>query len=289
VNHVGEDIARRCLGLRLRVDLGQVFRDAAFREGYDVLADTAFQIRLSYGRQSNLIGWPVEGMLIWTRPDDALLDDYLGGWTDDIPIVYLGYPRTDNADYVAIDRQVGVEQAMGHLCARGYKRIAYVYPWADLQPADARYGFYETFCRREGLTPERIDLAPRQPQDRLSPLTQSGLREAGLKAGIVLAAQPANDRPDAVLCHNDLVAIGFYHGLLRAGLSVPGDVAVVGFDGIDEGQFLEKPLTTVVSPSAEIVETAVGVLIARMSGTSPRDAGPTQILLPSALRAGETS
>jgi LacI family transcriptional regulator len=277
-------------GLRNPFFIGimEIAEDRAFRAGYDVLADTAFQLRASYGRQSKLSGWPVDGMLIWTQPNLGLVD-YLGGWTEEIPVVYLGYARADDSDYVAIDRDTGVRQAMDHLRERGYKRIAYVYPWSGLQPADARYAIYADHCLQSGHQPERLDLEPLEQTDAMSTITQAGLREAGLKTGLKLAQRDIADRPDAVLCHNDLVAVGLFHGLRRAGLRIPEDIAIVGFDGIDEGLYLEKPLTTVVSPSEDLVEVAIRILTDRLTLPTNAVTEPRQITLPSTLRIGGTT
>jgi DNA-binding LacI/PurR family transcriptional regulator len=270
------------------LSLLEIAEDRALRAGYDVLADTAFQMRGSYDIHAKLSGWPIDGVLIWVTPDMTLAD-YLGAWTEGIPAVYLGYPRDDGADYVAIDRDSGVRQVMEHLRERGYRRIAYLYPWTGLQPVDARYAFYAALCAEAGQEPEQILLEPLEQEAQMSPITQAGLREAALKTGLSLAARPPSDRPDALICHNDLVAIGLFNGLRRAGLRVPEDIAVVGFDGIDEGLYLEKPLTTVVSPGAQLVETALGILTRRLKGERDADRHPQQVILSSELRFGGTT
>ncbi len=277
-------------GLRNPFFLGLLEKaeELAFEAGYDVLTDTAFQMRASFHARGKLSGWPMDGVLIWVRPDQTA-SDYLGGWTADVPVVYLGYARSDDTDFVAIDRESGVRQVMAHLSEQGYRRIAYLYPWTDLQPLDSRYVVYAAVCAEMGQEPEQIHLAPLEPRDRLSLITQAGLREAGLKTGLELAARPRRDRPDAIVCHNDLVAIGLFHGLRRAGLSVPGEMAVVGFDGIEEGQYLDKPLTTVVSPGARLIETAMEILERRLAPPEGAALPPQQVFLPSVLRVGQTA
>jgi len=260
--------------------------DRAFQSGFDVLPDSAFQLRAKYHLDAKLSGWPVDAVLIWARPDTTLAD-YMGGWRQDAPVVYLGYERGDGADYVAIDRETGVRQAMVHLQDRGYRRIAYIYPWADLQPVDSRYGVYAALCGEIGQAPMRICLETLQERSKLSSITQAGLREAGLKTGMLLTERAEVDRPDAVLCHNDLVAIGVFNGIRRGGLRVPEDIAVVGFDGIEEGQYLDKPLTTVSSPSLSLIEAAFDIVARRLAESDP--AQPHQIVLPSTLRIGATT
>ncbi len=270
------------------INLLELAEERAFQAGYDVLPDIAFQIRATYQVQGKLTGWPVDGILIWLPPDKTLAD-YLGTWTQGMPVVYLGYRRTDAADFVAVDREPGVRLVMAHLRERGYRRIAYLYPWEDLQPFDARYGTYASVCAEWGRAPEKIFLEPLDTLKPLNRLTQAGLREAGYQTGQALAARPREQRPDALVCHNDVVALGVFHGLRRGGLRVPEEIAVSGFDGIDEGLYLDKPLTTVVSPSQEIVDSAFDILIRRLAAPRNAERQPEQVVLPSTLRVGGTT
>jgi LacI family transcriptional regulator len=270
------------------LNLLEIAEEAAFEAGYDVFPDIAFQMRESYNRQSKLSGWPMDGILIWITPDKKL-SDYLGTWSELEPVVYLGYERDDGADFVAIDREGGVRQAMNHLWSRGYERIGYLYPWAELQPSDSRYAVYERICAEAGRTPQKIRLEPNSPPELRSLITQAGLIEAGFATGLTLAARPASERLDAMLCHNDLVAIGFLNGIRRAGLRVPEDLAIVGFDGIDEGLLMEKPLTTVITPTADLVRTGFKILSRRLDTPVTGPLNQERHLLPCTLRVGGTT
>jgi LacI family transcriptional regulator len=75
--------------------------------------------------------------------------------------------------------------------------------------------------------------------------------------------------PRALVCANDQTAIGAMAALQHAGLNVPGDVAVTGFDGIQLGRHLRPGLTTVVQPMAALGETAVTMLTGRIGGATP--------------------
>ena len=79
-------------------------------------------------------------------------------------------------------------------------------------------------------------------------------------------------RPEAIFCHSDDVARGIYRGLCDAGISVPGDIALVGCDGIEDTEYLECPLTTLVQPVAEMCATAWGFLQMRLEDWT----GPAQ-------------
>jgi LacI family transcriptional regulator len=74
--------------------------------------------------------------------------------------------------------------------------------------------------------------------------------------------------PRALVCANDQTAIGAMAALQHAGLSVPGDVAVTGFDGIQLGRHLHPSLTTVVQPMAALGDTAVTMLKDRIDGVA---------------------
>jgi DNA-binding LacI/PurR family transcriptional regulator len=71
-------------------------------------------------------------------------------------------------------------------------------------------------------------------------------------------------RPEAIFCHSDDVALGIYRGLCDAGISVPGNIALAGCDGIEDTEYLECPLTTLVQPVAEMCATAWGFLQMRL-------------------------
>jgi len=81
-----------------------------------------------------------------------------------------------------------------------------------------------------------------------------------------LLAQPEQVRPDAVFCANDLMAIGAIDALREAGLAVPEDVAVAGFDDVDVATIVHPPLTTVLNPAYAIGVNAGRLLVSRLSG-----------------------
>jgi DNA-binding LacI/PurR family transcriptional regulator len=82
----------------------------------------------------------------------------------------------------------------------------------------------------------------------------------------------AGEPPDAVFCFNDLLALGAIRTLLTRGFTVPGDVAVVGFDDIEDGRFSTPTLTTVAPDAPRLAQLAVDLLAERL-GDSPAAAG----------------
>lgn len=110
--------------------------------------------------------------------------------------------------------------------------------------------------------------------------------EAGADAATVWLAMPVNDRPTAVFCCSDEIAIGFIGRLQRAKIEVPKDISVVGFDGIKFGAYLSVPLTTIAIPLLGVGVSAAETLIKAIQTTSARQPvveQPSRVVLPVGL------
>lgn len=75
------------------------------------------------------------------------------------------------------------------------------------------------------------------------------------------------ERPDAVFAYNDMIAIGAMRTITERGLTIPGDIAVVGFDDIEESRYGTTTLTTIAPDKAAIARLAVDSLVERLAGT----------------------
>ncbi|MEV0616738.1 LacI family DNA-binding transcriptional regulator [Nonomuraea sp. NPDC050404] len=193
----------------------------------------------------------------------GLPEDELRRWVGDCPAVMLGEMRVDGVDHVAIDDTAAARAATEHLISLGRTRIAamgvpHVKRQQPGRPARAtaahRSAGYEQALAEAGL-PVRPEYAA---------TVQRYQREDGRRAMEALLDLP--EPPDAVFCYNDLLAIGAVRAVLSRGLRVPQDVAIVGFDGIEEGRFVTPPLTTVAPDKERIAELAVTRLLARIEG-----------------------
>jgi LacI family transcriptional regulator len=219
-------------------------------------------------RPSPLEHWPVDGVLD--------LDGHFVRAGRDLsqlpPLVTMGVDYTRDADYVGIDLLGGAAEAVRHLLAQGRRRIAYLLP-ADRNNDwdDQRYRAYVTTLREAGREPEFIPAAS---------WTRAGGREA-LDAHIA-----ARGCPDGLFCTNDVLAIGAYRALRDRGLRLPDDVALVGCDGIEDVEFLDTPLSTIVQPVEEMCALAWGFLQRRMADPA---CPPQQVVLPARLRVAASS
>jgi LacI family transcriptional regulator, galactose operon repressor len=179
------------------------------------------------------------------------------------PIVYVGGALDHHeADLVTADDQVGSHLATQHLISRGSSRIAMIQ--GPPETGSARDEGYRSALAEAGMV---FDPALMVRGD----WTRQGGRRAmhTLMAGV--------DRPDAVFCANDLTAIGAVDAARDLGLSIPADVAVVGFDDVDAATIVSPTLTTVRNPAYDTGCAAGDLLLSRMLGEYT-DEGRTVVL-----------
>ncbi|MBN8216871.1 MAG: LacI family DNA-binding transcriptional regulator [Spirochaetes bacterium] len=154
---------------------------------------------------------------------------------------------------VDADKSEGVRLAVEHLSGLGHRNLAFVGGGAaDLETADMRPLAF------------LAELAARALPIEASWRGGIGFGfEVGYEEGKRLLALPR--RPDAIVCASDLTAIGVVHALLSAGVAVPGEISVVGYDDIPEARLVHPPLTTIHVPLEELGREAVRLLLSRIA------------------------
>jgi LacI family transcriptional regulator len=189
-----------------------------------------------------------------------------------VPVVSVGggldHPRID---VVTIDDEQGSYEVTRHLLSREVRRVAMVEG-----PSESGATRIAGFCRA-------MQEAGRSVDDRLM-VTGDWTRRGGHDAMQRLLDRPAPQRPDAVFCANDLMAIGAIDALREAGLSVPGDVAVAGFDDVDAATIVHPSLTTVLNPAYDIGVNAGRLLVSRLSGDYDGDGREVGLPCPLVVR-----
>jgi LacI family transcriptional regulator len=171
-----------------------------------------------------------------------------------------------SADYVSADFRLGMTLAAEHLIRLGHKRIAFVGGARRVSPARDRTEAFRAILPRFGL--------PVGPIVNCLPTREGGAAAVGQ------LFQDKSSAPTAVLCHNDLCALGVMLGLTDLGLDPGRDVAVIGFDNIPEGAMHRPALTTVAIGAREIGQEAARLLLRRIK--SP-EGSPESIILPPKL------
>ncbi|MEL7980549.1 LacI family DNA-binding transcriptional regulator [Vreelandella titanicae] len=178
-------------------------------------------------------------------------------------------PGNSGFPSIGVDNRAASADATRHLITLGHERIGMVAgPLLQSDRAQQRFEGYCLAMRKAGLIARPLVEMARHTQADLASLT------------------PALQGPDslsAVICTNDLLAISLMGELQRAGFSVPGDLSVMGFDGIALGKHLYPSLCTIEQPRAEIGRAAVHTLLTMIRGEEC-----TPAPLPHALRKGES-
>ncbi|MEU1590697.1 LacI family DNA-binding transcriptional regulator [Micromonospora sp. NPDC005710] len=240
-------------------ELLQAIIPAARKAGYNVLIDQTDGDR---DHEAELIGrgprrFLFDGMIIsplgLSQADLSLRDPAL-------PLVVLGERPSDGTfDHVGIDDVAASTEAVRHLIAIGRRRIAAIgdQPYPTGEAAQLRTRGFRAAHAAAGLP---VD-------ESLIISTTRFNRVDGATAMTALLDRP--DPPDAVFCYSDLVASGAIHTALQRGLRVPEDIAVIGYDDIEDGRYGRPTISTISPDKKAIAQLAVARLMMRIGSTEP--------------------
>ena len=172
-----------------------------------------------------------------------------------VPIVSVGTYCADGTDHVQVDLEAGTKEVMAHLIGSGFQRIAHAtFMRKNLAGESRRLGYIGAM--KDAKLKTEFIYYPLSEQ--LRPVTRQVIRDYVRDHGT----------PEAIFCHSDDAALGIYRGLCDSEISVPGQVALVGCDGIEDTEYLEIPLTTLVQPVAEMCSVAWEFLQKRLEDRS---------------------
>lgn len=245
-------------------ELAQEIISEARRAGYGVLID---QTDGSAERERELIK-SIAGRQLFDGIILSPLALTARDLRDDItvPMVLLGEHVPDTRfDHIGIDNVAAAREATEHLLSRGRRRIAAIGAGARGETADLRtQGFIEAH-KAAGIAVDP-ELLVQVPEFH---------REEGAVAMARLLGLP--EPPDAVFCYNDLLALGAARKVLESNLTIPDDIAIVGFDDIEEGRYHTPSLTTVSPNKSELGRRAVGLLLSRIDVAPPLGASNERV------------
>jgi len=189
----------------------------------------------------------VDGMIVYSRTPEEELDWLLAL---DRPSVFFGRPDRIGLPSVASDDQLGAFMVTRHLVAQGHQRVGY------LGYANSRRNPERMAGVREALAAQDLELSVFEAD---APVSGAGEK---LCSSIMLGRQPL----DALVCFNDLLALGFMKAAQSLGFRVPEDISVVGFDNIQFGSFASPALTSVDLNSEQMGAAAMQKLLASIEG-----------------------
>lgn len=163
------------------------------------------------------------------------------------PVVVYRNPGDYPLSYVDVDRYEGCRMLVRHLIETGRHRIAFI---GGLGNCDKRFPGYQATLLENNISLEENMI-----------VNLAGEMKEGAEGMRILLKQARENLPDAVMFHNDAMAIGGMKEAMRTGIRVPEDMAIAGFDDIEEAQYCVPSLTTVSQPKQEIAAELVNMLI----------------------------
>jgi len=209
----------------------------------------------------------VEGVLLAgiANLDEAVMAELQRLHAAKIPVVAVGGVHLPELPFVTADYRQGMASLTKHVLSLGYRTLALV---SAIRPEEAHLpqhwgfaerlaGFREATAAGLGATGARI---------LHQPVTTGWAGGYALGQAVIQSVLANGERPEALLCSNDEMAIGALAACADAGLKVPNDIAITGFDNTTVGQFTRPALTTVAQPTEAVAQQAVELLLKRIRG-----------------------
>ncbi len=228
-------------------EIVQAFEDIAVQHNYEILLTSTVhnpkRMELAVRR---MIERRVEGVAILTfGMEESLVEDLR---FRKVPLVFVDVgPRVPGVSNIRVNYQHGIRQAIQHLAALKHTRIAFIAGPSNLKSAMARKAAFES-----AMLEINLDVPPEMIVEGDHKM------EGGMRALVQLAGLAV--RPTAILCSNDMTAVGVMREAYEYGIVIPRDLSLVGFDDIRLSQFTTPPLTTVQMSQTLLAEYAFQAL-----------------------------
>ncbi len=238
------------------LDIYKAVEAGAHSAGYElIMANTDYSSERLVTSIRLMVGRRVAGVAaIVSEMDSALIDELTG---NRIPVVFydVGTPRR-NITNIRVNYRRGMEKVTRYLCSLGHRRIGFVGHHGALGPIKERIKVL-------------LDAARRDDDLQVGTAADTDTLEGGRRAVSALLA--ANPRTTAIVCVNDVMAVGALRELRERGLRVPTDVSVTGFDDVNLAQYCHPALTTVHIPRDQIGRTICECLMNRENAPLERE------------------
>jgi DNA-binding LacI/PurR family transcriptional regulator len=239
-------------------ELIQGFEDVAVESGYEILiGSTSYDPDRMRRCIRRMVERNVDGVAVMTFGIEQPLVDQLAD--RNIPLVFVDIaPERPGISVVIVDYHHGIRQGVQHLAALGHRNIAFVTGPLRLHSAQSRLAAFGTSLQECGILAKKRFI-----------IEGDHTMEGGMAAAERLTAQ--KDFPTAIMCSNDMLAIGVLHRLSRSGLRVPDDISLVGFDDIHMSAMMMPPLTSILMSRADLARGAVYALRGHLEGEAKRE------------------
>ncbi len=236
-------------------ELVKSFEDSAIRHNYEVIvANTDYKSERMAVCVRRMIERKVDGVAIMTSEMDHHLIEELA--RQRLPIVFLDLGKVKPfISNIAVNYAQGIREAVQHLVSLGHRRFGFISGPLSLKSSEARRSAVLSHLQSCGIS------------DRNRVVVEGNHKIDGGELAMRQILASAR-KPTAIIASNDLTAIGALRAIHTAGLSVPQDISVVGFDDIELSQFTQPALTTVRLSREEIGREAFKALYAATENSS---------------------
>ena len=261
-------------------ELIQGFEEIAVEHGYEILiGSTSYDPRRMNLVIRRMLERKVEGVAVMTFGIEEPLLQHLAERKIPLALIDFALPSL-LVSTLRVDYDAGLRQAVQHLASLGHREITFISGPRTLHSARARV---EAFLRAAKLA--------KLPAIKAKVIEADHTLEGGMRAFEGLKAR--GELPSAVMCSNDMTAIGVLRSAYASGLKIPKDLSIVGFDDIRFAQFTTPPLTTVQMSRSELARAAFQALTDHsgpLSATSPSEYPiPTRLIVRESTGPAATS
>lgn len=246
-------------------EIVQTFETLAVEQHYEILLTSTIhdpkRMELAVRR---MIESRVDGVAILTFGMEENLLEHLR--FRNLPLVFVDIgPKAPRVSNIRVDYADGIRQAVQHLAALRHDRIGFITGPSRLRSALARKDAFEAAMREIGL--------PVKPTF----VVEGDHRLEGGKQALHKLSE-LRERPTALMCSNDMTAIGVMREAFELGIKVPEDLSVIGFDDIRIAEFMIPPLTTIQMSQSELARLAFEALLKEVKRETPSPEGSEYLL-----------
>ena len=246
-------------------EIVHVFEETALQHNYEVLlTSTVHDTERMKTSVRRLLEHRVEGVAVMTfGMEDSLLNDLK---LREVPLVFVDVgPQRPHVSNIRIEYLLGIRQAVQHLAALRHECIGFITGPLTLKSAVARRDAFLQSMKEIGMAvdPELV-------------VEGNHTLEGGEKAFEKMLAMPS--RATAILCSNDMTAMGVMRKCYAEGIVIPRDLSVIGFDNIRLSQYMLPPLSTIEMSQREIARMAFQALLEDVQRKTPNPKGTEYVL-----------
>jgi DNA-binding LacI/PurR family transcriptional regulator len=245
-------------------ELIQEFEQVAVARGYEILiGSTNYETKTMESCARRMLERKVDGVAIMTFGiEDFLLDRFA---TEKIPVVFIDpAPSRPLSNVLSVDYHAGIYEAVQHLAVLGHRKIGFISGPLNRRSAASRKAAFLSCMRSTGIPIEPAWL-----------VEGNHALDGGHDAMQAILALP--NWPTAIMCSNDMTAIGVQHALFEADLKVPDDFSLIGFDDIHLAEYTIPPLTTIRMACKDLALKAIDNLLSRLKVADPKTESASKI------------